>query len=174
MLKSLKHNEEGTTAIEFSLLFIPYFFMMLGVFELSIMYASASLLEGATNAAARLIRTGQLQESVEDPDVVFRNRLCQYAVALIPCDDVTIEAIPLDSFAAYDDMEPEYDEDGNLVSQGFDAGGSSSRVLVRVAYRYHMLTPLIGNLLAGPGGSRLFVSTIVLQSEPYDFAGADS
>ena len=60
-LKKFIKNEKGTTAIEFSLLAIPYLMLTLGIIEIAIMYASASLLEGATNSASRMIRTGELQ-----------------------------------------------------------------------------------------------------------------
>ncbi len=166
-------KEEGTTAIEFSLLVIPYLLLTLGIIELSVMYASASLLEGATGSAARLIRTGQLQQvEGEDPEVMFREAICNYATVLINCNEVIIEVRQMASFSDFEDLEPQYDEDGNLISGGFDAGGSSDRVLIRAAYRYNMLTPFIGPLLAGPDNSRLFMSTIVLQVEPYEFEGA--
>jgi len=35
-----------------------------------------------------------------------------------------------------------------------------------------MMTPIVGKLLSGGSDSKLFMSTIVLQSEPYDFEGA--
>lgn len=170
-LAGWRKDQEGTTAIEFSLLFIPYLLLTLGIIELSIMYASASLLEGATGSAARLIRTGQIQQSAGDPEEMFRNAICDYATVLIQCDDVVVEVLPLDSYTDYDDYAPVYDEDGNLVSQGFDAGGSNDRMLIRVAYRYTMMTPLVGPLLCGSDGGRLFMSTIVLQIEPYEFGG---
>lgn len=162
-------HKEGTTAIEFSLMAIPYIFLTLGIIELSIMYASASLLEGATSSAARLIRTGQIQQSGANPEDAFRTAMCDYATVLINCNDIVIESIPLTSFTDYNSMQPQYDEDGNMVSQGFNAGGSNDKILIRVAYRYTMMTPFIGTLLAGPTNSRLFMSTIVLQSEPYQF-----
>lgn len=167
-------NREGTTAIEFSLMAIPYLMLTLGIIELSIMYASASLLEGATNSAARMIRTGQVQQGTEDPETAFRAELCNYATVLIDCNNVQLEVVQMDSFTNYDSYGPTYDEDGNLVSQGFDAGGSDDQVLVRTAYRYEMMTPFVGQLLAGSSGERLFVSTIVLQTEPYEFEGDDS
>ncbi len=161
---------EGTTAIEFSLLAIPFFVLTLGIIELSIMYASASLLEGATNSAARLIRTGQIQQSQEgDPEDLFREAMCNYATVLINCEEVSIEAIRMDSFTDFDTYQPQFDEDGNLIPQGFNAGGSSDRVLIRVAYRYTLITPFVGHILGGATGSMLFMSTIVLQTEPYDF-----
>lgn len=169
-IKNWGRREDGTTAIEFSLLFIPYLMLTLAIVEISMMYASASLLEGATASAARTIRTGQLQqaEGVE-PEAMFRDTLCGYATVLINCDDIEVEVIQMNSFADYDGLQPEYDEDGNLVSQGFDAGGSNDRVLVRTAVRVNLMTPFIGDLLAGNDGSVLFMSTIVLQTEPYEF-----
>jgi Flp pilus assembly protein TadG len=171
--RSWVDRKEGTTAIEFSLMAIPYFMLTIGILEVSIMYASACLLEGATTAAARLIRTGQVQQAESaDPEEMFRDAVCDYAEALIACDKVIIEVRQMESFDDYDSMGAQYDEDGNMVSQGFDAGGSNDRVLIRVAYRYEMLTPFIGPLLVGPDNSRQFMSTIVLQTEPYEFAGA--
>lgn len=165
--------KDGATAIEFSMLFLPYMMLSLAIIELSMMFASASLLEGATDSAARMVRTGQLQKSGSvDLEGDFRQAMCDFATVLIDCNDVVIEAMTMDSYGDYSGLAPVYDSDGNLVSQGFDVGGSNDRVLIRVAYRYQMITPLVGPLLNGPDGGTLFVSTIVLQSEPYEFEGA--
>jgi len=169
LLSNWFKKKEGSTAIEFSLLAIPYVFLTVGIIELGIMYAAASLLEGATASAARLIRTGQIQQAVGDPEQMFRDAICGYATVLINCNDIVLEVIPLASFADF--SGPTYDANGNMVSAGFDAGGVSDNILIRVSYRYTMMTPFIGPLLAGPDSSHLFVSTIVLQTEPYDFQG---
>ena len=113
-------KKEGTTAIEFSLMAIPYFMLSLGIMELSIMYASASLLEGATGSAARLIRTGQVQQAGGSQEI-FEDAICSYAAVLIDCNDVVVEVVQMDSFTDYDDMAPQVDEDGNMISQGFCA-----------------------------------------------------
>src|SRR5689334_19170048 len=94
-------GREGTTAVEFSFLIIPYVFLTLAIIELSVMYTAASLLEGATGAAARLIRTGQLQQVQTDPEQMFRDAICNYATVLIKCTDIFIEVIPLDNFSDY-------------------------------------------------------------------------
>ncbi len=163
-------KEDGATAIEFSMLLMPYLLICLGIIELSLMFASASLLEGATDSAARLIRTGQLQQSNNDPETMFRDAMCDFAVALIDCNDLVIEVTTLDSYNDF--TAPTYDADGNMVSQGFDAGASNAKVLIRVSYRYTMVTPIVGPILNGADGSTLFMSTIVLQTEPYEFQGA--
>lgn len=164
-------DEDGTTAIEFSLLAIPYLTLMLGIIELSLMYASGALLEGATQHAARLVRTGQIQQMASGGEAAFRQALCDYATALVRCDNIQLEVQDMDSFSDFSSLQADYDEDGNLSSRGFSVGGSSDRVMIRTAYRYTMYTPLVGTLLNGPDGSRLFVSTFVLQTEPYEFEG---
>ncbi len=169
-LKNWWGQKDGSTAIEFSMLAIPYVMLTVGIIELSISFASATLLEAATNSAARQIRTGQLQQASADPQADFRAQLCDYATVLINCNEVVIEVQTMETFSDFDSLAPQFDEDGNMLSRGFDAGASSDRVLVRVSYTYTMMTPFIGQLLAGADGTLFFMSTIVLQTEPYDFA----
>ncbi len=59
-------NRDGATAIEFAFLAMPYLLLSLGIIELSLMFASESLLEGATSRAARTVKTGQLQQSAPE------------------------------------------------------------------------------------------------------------
>ncbi len=165
-----RKEDDGSAAIEFSMLVFPYVMISLGIIELSLMMLSGSLLEGATDKAARLVKTGQVQQSNGDPETLFRDKLCDSAVFLIDCADMEVEVMPLDSYGDY--TEATYDADGNMVSSGFDAGGSNDKILIRVSFRYQMITPLIGPLLNGTDGGTVFVSTIVLQTEPYEFQGA--
>lgn len=170
LFNSWKRKDDGATAIEFSLLFMPYMLISLGIMELSLMFLSASLVEGATDSASRLIRTGAVQQTNGDPEEMFRDALCEFAIVLVDCEEMVVEVSTLDSYSNF--SGPTFDGSGNLVSQGFSPGGSNARVVVRVAYRYEMITPIVGQLLNGPGGSTLFMSTIVMQSEPYEFQGS--
>ena len=172
LFKNWVRGDDGVTAIEFSMLLAPFMMLTLGILEMALMFTSASLLEGATNSAARLIRTGQLQQAAGDPETLFRNALCDYATVLINCNDVVIEVQDMTSFADFGGLGAQIDGDGNVVSRGVSTGGSGDRVLIRTAYRYSLLTPFVGPLMSGGDGELLFMSTIVLQSEPYDFDGA--
>lgn len=164
-------NESGAVAVEFALLAIPFFLLVIAILELAIMFAAESLMEGATMNASRQIKTGALQTSGEENlEALFRDELCSYATVLIRCEDVQIEVRELDSFADAGGMQPQFNEEGDFVSSGFDPGGSSAKVLIRTVYKYTALSPLLGTLLFGQDNSRLFMSTLVMQSEPYDFA----
>ena len=167
-------DKEGTAAVEFSLIGIPFIFTIVGIIEMSLMFASQSLLEYATSQGARMIRTGQVQQGGGEAE--FRDSVCE-AVAItpergfIPCDEIQFQVQVLDNFAEAEDVDPPtFDEDGNLEDQSFDAGGVNDIIMIRVAYRYEVLTPLMGTMLSNNNdNTRFMISTTVLQTEPYEF-----
>ncbi len=177
VFKKWLHDLSGTTAIEFAFMSIPFVTLTMSIIEMAIMFSTASILEGATGSAARLIRTGQIQQATSDPagqEQMFRDAICRHAAALVNCDNVDIEVTNIGTFGSYDSYQPQYDADGNIDSRGFDAGGVSNVILVRTGYRYTLMTPFINMLLGEHGtGTRYFMSTIVLQIEPYEFQGED-
>lgn len=134
------------------------------------LFTAGTLLEGAVYDASRKIRTGQF-EGVANAEQAFSDALCEHVHVLMDCSDFQYDVRVLATFAdAAAVPDPLVDEDGNLVDQGYDAGGVSDIVMVRVSYRYPMMTPLIGDIFGQYGGNtRLLVSTTVFQSEPYKF-----
>ena len=166
-----KKDEDGAAAVEFALVAVPLFTMLLGVLETCLFFASGSVLEGAAHEAARVIRTGQAQES-GDPLALFEERMCNTLGALVDCENIDYEVveIPTDSFYGVSAYDPTFDSEGNLESQGFSAGGVESTVLVRLFYRYEFLTPFIGNMMGDEiGQSYGHMSTVVIRNEPYAF-----
>lgn len=160
------YRKDGSTAVEFALAGMPFVLMTIGIVELALMFTTQSVLHEAAFTASRMIRTGQLQLSGGTEDD-FRESVCDFSSALIPCDDIqfTVQQVP--SFSDAEDLPPEFDEDGNLMDQGFDPGVENEVVLIRVAYNYPVKTPLMQPLLANNGSKRAMFSTIVLRTEPY-------
>ncbi|PZP55918.1 MAG: pilus assembly protein [Micavibrio aeruginosavorus] len=170
-LRLWKRDEKGSTAIEFSMLSMPFILILVGTMEIGLMFASNSVLDGATNTAARMVRTGQVQQSGGDPRQVFIDKLCEKSSFLLDCSRFQVEVVEMDSFADFSSYAASFDGDGNPDSRGFTPGGVNSVNLVRVFYRYNLATPLIGQFLAtGPNNSRMMISTVVLETEPYDLS----
>lgn len=164
-------NEDGATAVEFSLVAIPFMFTIIGIIELALMFMASSVLEGAVNDTTRLIRTGQVQNAEDaTPEEFFQQALCDSVPAFLDCREFQYQVYTLDSFSEADDTEPEFDEDGNLQDTEFDVGGSNQIVLVRVTYMYQLITPLIGDFFSDfPNNKRLIMATSVFETEPYEF-----
>lgn len=164
-------DKQGSTAIEFSMLAMPFIMILVGTMEIGLMFASNSVLDGATGAAARMIRTGQVQQSGGDPRDVFVEKLCEKSSFLLDCSRFQVEVVEMDAFSDFNSYAAEFDDEGNPESRGFTPGGVNSVNLIRVFYRYNLATPLIGQFLAtGPDNSRMMVSTVVLETEPYDLS----
>lgn len=167
-----RKSEQGLVAVEFALLAVPFFTLIIGIIEASLFFSSGIVLEGAASDAARLIRTGQAQTSA-DPQAAFEAKLCDEVGIMIDCADIQYEVIHIngDTFTAADQSEPQFDENGYLVPQGFNAGNSNDVILIRAVYRYEFLTPYLGSLMTGDASRNWInhMATVVLRAEPYNF-----
>lgn len=159
---------DGTAAIEFSLLAVPFIFFVLGIIELSILFLNDAVLNGAVYDAARMIRTGEVQQS-DDPETAFREALCDHASLLMNCNALEYRVETLEAFAQAD-TDLEVDEDGHMNEEDFETGGVSDIVMIRVTYLYPLMTPMIGAFFSDyPNNKKLLMATTVLQAEPYSF-----
>ena len=168
-LKRWRYDRNGSTAVEFALIGIPFIFMVIGIIEMSLMFTSQSLLEASTAEAAREIRTGAIQQGGGED--AFTEVLCDFAAVLIPCGDIQYQVVSMEDFGEAEDFpDASFDEDGNLEDQQFDPGGVSDVVMIRVAYTYPIKTPMMQLMLTNNNdANRIMLSTIVLQTEPYEF-----
>lgn len=164
-----KKNEKGSTAVEFALIGIPFILMVIGIIEMALMFTAHSLLEASTSEAAREIRTGAVQQG--GGETLFQDTLCGFASLLIPCDEIQYQVVSIPSFQDAEDFpDAQFDEDGNLQDQQFDSGGVNDVVMMRVAYKYPIKTPMMQLMLTNNNDSnRILLSTVVLQTEPYQF-----
>ena len=172
MLKKWTNNNDAVAAIEFALVGIPFFVVLIGTLEITLFFAAGNVLEGAAQTASRVIRTGQAQQS-GDAEAMFKDALCSQIGILVPCADIKYEVIeiPDDSFAGVASFPPSFDEDGNLESQGFAAGGVESVVLVRLSYTYKFMSPFLGSIMDEGFGNNSYrhMATVVIRNEPYAF-----
>lgn len=174
--KHMTDDCDGATAVEFAFFAIPFIFLLIGMVEVGMLTTASALLQGGTDDAGRLVRTGQVQ-SAADPEAAFRDQLCDKVSLLIRCDDLMYEVIHIEDADGFSGaatnivlLQPAFDEDGNLEADGFDPGVENSLILIRAAYRYPLMTPFVAPFLADkPDGKRLIMATTIIQNEPYEF-----
>ena len=156
----------GVTAVETALIMPVFLLLCFGIIEVSILHLAASNIEGQVAVAARQIRTGNIQKS-GDPLGEFNRQLCG-EVTFIDCADLIVDVRNFPSFG--DVVFGEYfDDEGNPTDNEFNPGGAGDTVLVRVAYRWEILTPFLAPYLGdGGGGTKLLHAAAVFRSEPYD------
>lgn len=159
-------DRRGAAAIEFALVAPLFLLLLVSILEISVMFFTSSVIEGATKEAARQIRTGQIQGSA-DPLATFRNELCGALYNVIDCSKVLFHVQTFSSFQSVS-MPLELDEDGEIINTTFVPGSSGAVTIVRAMYRWEFMTPFIAEVIPAGFGGHLLISTVAFQNEPYN------
>ena len=152
-LGTLFRSREGTAAIEFAILAIPYFLVVFAIIETFIALLGEQLVVNATDTMARKLRTGQIASTITRDE--FRKAFCAEINVLITCsaDEIKVPSklyIDLRSFNSFADIPKTiplklignfYDLD--TATFGFKPGGPTSINMLRVYYRWQVVTDLV-------------------------------
>jgi Flp pilus assembly protein TadG len=160
---------DGATAVEFSLIALPFFALLFAILELGIIYTLSAALDNAAVTVSRTIRTGQIASSTYNSASGFQSEICK-SMGWTPTDCAGSLAIDVRKMTTYKPpttLPPMFDAAGKPVSN-FTPTAESEIVLVRAAYRWKVFTPLLNQALASsPDGTRLVTSTFVFRNEPF-------
>lgn len=173
-LKRWGRDAEGTTAIEFALVAMPFFLFAFGILGLGLHFFTNNALEHAVDTAARKIRTGQAQKEGKTL-AQFKQMVCDAGVGYINCDSRL--KIHVQSGANWSDIVPRpCITNGSLTSSaGQDAdllsgstGEASVAVLVTACYEWSLAQKLPFLLMGDlSNGSALIQASAVFRTEPY-------
>ncbi len=168
-----RRGRQGATALEFALIMPIFLYLLAGTIEVSLMFFTTTVVDGAVQDSSRKIRTGQAQLSGDALDV-FQEELCD-SLFTYDCDDVILDVNTFDSFSDVALAPIELNADGVVVDEdddpfdaNFSAGGSGEITVVRVIYTWDFITPLIGELIGDVGTTKLLTSTAVFRNEPFE------
>lgn len=163
----------GVVAVEFALLAVPFFMLLLGTLEIAIQFVSQTALDHALETNARLIKTGEAQNATPPMTAdTFKDRVCDSMKAVIGAADCNRLHVDVRSFSGFGDVNPpappvsdgSFDDDATT----FDPGGPEETVLVRAFYEYQVVTPLMSMFLSDLDDDiKLLTSADLFRSEPF-------
>ncbi|WP_417490960.1 TadE/TadG family type IV pilus assembly protein [Maricaulis sp.] len=162
-------DQSGATAVEFAIIAAPFFFLLFAMIEIASVFFTSTVLENAVLETAREIRTGQAQAAGMTRNQ-FRDEICTRIEVVGNCDRLEFDVQVFEGFNTVDQTSP-VNADGSLNtgSFGWDPGEAGDIVLVRVFYRWSLLTPNFGGALSNMSGNqRLLSAASVFRNEPFD------
>lgn len=168
-MRAFGRDESGVTAIEFGILALPFFTLILAIIQTAIMFLATQVLDSALEDASRRVRTGEAAGYSLDQ---FRNYLCGYTFNLLDCSQIKLKSQTLTDFSSINTTIPE-DCDSNSCSwtsgwENFDPGTGRSVMQVSAYYRYPLIVVLpYFNLKNQPDNYRLISAIRVFRNEPY-------
>lgn len=163
-------DENGFTAVEFAMVAMPFFMLLFGIMAVGLIFFTTFALENAVEESARLIRTGQAQESGMTA-TQFKSEVCSRAPRYVDCNGKI--RVNVQSFSDFSDIVPPscLDAGGNLVpaaSTVFHPGAVSEVVLVTVCYEWELAGKIpflqLGSL---SNGAALIQASTTFRTEPY-------
>jgi Flp pilus assembly protein TadG len=158
---ALRSRRDGVAAVEFSLVALPFFALLVAILETGYFYFLAVQLQGAAAEGARQVRTGVVQqaETTELALADLKTRVCNN-VTSIGCSDLIFDVRSYLNFEAISETPPPLilPEDA-----AFLPGSAGSTVVVRVAYTWNFVTPFLKTVI----DKKQLVSTITFRNEPF-------
>jgi len=159
----------GATAVEFAMIGAPFFMLLFAMIEIAAVFFTGTVLENAVLESARKIRTGEAQTGGMS-QAGFRQEVCALIEAVANCDNLEIDVQVFEDFDNVDQSSP-IQEDGTIDTDdfGWEPGDAGDIVLVRVFYRWSLMTPNFGGALSNmEHNQRLITSATVFRNEPFD------
>lgn len=163
---------DGSMAVEFALVLLPFLVLLGAVFEASLLTLSQQTLNNGVDRAGRAVFTGAFQEDYDGTDAAtrFRTALCN-GPTLFDCAAVKVEVATAKAFAQIAISDP-YDAANKALSASFGSRfqcpAGNDVVSIRAAVvvpRFFTILDLSSRKVGASG--QLIVATAVFRAEPY-------
>jgi len=165
-------NRQGSVAIEFTLLSIPFAMLVFAILESCISFAGQQLLANITDDVAREIRTGQLKPAAISTESL-KEKICDKLEILVAkdCPGLEVDLREFPTFAAASAVRIKLTADRDLDTSEFAVkpGLSMSKNMIRVFYKWPVITDFMAKMISNlKGGKTLLFATVTWQNEPFD------
>jgi Flp pilus assembly protein TadG len=165
--RGLLRDRDGSAAVEFSLVVLPFCFMIFAILEVALIFTLDSVLENAAISTGRLVRTGQASAQGMTA-AQFKTQLCN-RMSIFSADCAANATIDVRVIPQFDITPPD-----PLAGEGFDPSGLTyangnpgDLVLVRVWYKHPLVTTFLSQGLSQVGDrTAMLTATTAFRNEP--------
>lgn len=171
LLGRFRRNKRASVAVEFGILAIPFAMVIFAVLESCVSFASQQVLANATDDIARKIRTGQ--SGWRNPsEATVKSAICARLDVMVGSSCLTRLTVDLRTFDTYAEAAALKIRvnNGVLDTAGFkvEAGGSGKRNIIRVFYRWPVLTDIMRLSMSNLSDRSIMqIATATWKNEPY-------
>jgi Flp pilus assembly protein TadG len=178
ILSRFVRDRSGATAIEFTILAIPFSLLVFAILESCISFAGQQVMSNVADDIARQLRTGQIKAS--DPTFThdsLRNKICEKLEIMVAdgCIGLNVDLRSFDTFEEAAALRIEFlgssKDDRTLAPSNFTfkPGPSLSKNVLRVFYEWPVITDFMRASMSNlKGGKTLHFATVTWQNEPFD------
>lgn len=185
MLRRFWRADEGVSAIEFAVIAPILLLLIFGIVEFATIMLLANIMENATSISSRLGKTGYSASGKSREDTI-RDSVIARAGNLIKPSQLVITSKYYEQFDQIGDAEPWNDANHNGIAEAgeyndingnghWDSdmglagyGDAEDIVVYSIRYPWHVMTPIMRELIGDENGDFPITAHAVVKNEPYD------
>lgn len=169
-LKGFGRRREGSAAVEFAMVAVPFTLMIFAVLELAFVFVLDSMLENAVIETGRLVRTGQA-DAAGYTTTTFKTAVCN-RMSIFGGDcasKLTVDVRVIPQFTNPNPPDPLAGGAMSTASLTYSNGQPGSLMLVRGWYKHTLFTPFLQSGLSRLGdGNAYLLATTAFRNEPWN------
>jgi Flp pilus assembly protein TadG len=162
-----RRDQSGVAAIEFAFIAPIFLGFMLALLQIAVVWFAKVELENGTEAAARLVLTGQAQ-SQGFTRAQFASALCGDLPVIFNCSGLMFNLQPQTSITAVNTTAPTltYGANGKVTNTWAYIPGTGGQIMVlQVLYEFPVIAGPLFGFSSQPDGALLMVATTVFRNE---------
>lgn len=170
-LSRFLRDRRGSTAIEFTILAIPFSLLVFAILESCISFAGQEVMSNVTDDIARQLRTGQIKPPLSETQL--KDMICDRLEIMVAdgCPGLLVDLQKYDTFALAAAVRIKLTPDRDIDTTGFAVtpGPSMSKNMLRVFYKWPVMTDFMRKSMSNlKDGKTLHFATVTWQNEPFD------
>lgn len=173
-------NRDGSTAIEFTALAIPFAMLVFAILESCISFAAQEVLTNATYDIARQLRTGQLRKE-DVTENSLKKMICDRLDIIVSggcLSDLLVDLRTFDTFAEASKSKFRVTEGEIVLTKGavadpkqfvVEPGPALTKNMLRVFYKWPVITDFLRKAMSNLSDNKtLHFASVTWQNEPFD------
>ena len=164
-------DRKGSAAIEFAALALPFSLLLFAILETCLSFAAQQLLANSADKVARELRTGQIKAADLD-EQKLRDLICADLEIIVTsgCPGLEVDLKEYNTYAAAAAVKINFTSDNDIDTSDFAVtpGKSQTKNMLRVFYRWPVITEFMKASLAKFDGKAILFSTVTWQNEPFN------
>lgn len=166
----MRRDRGGATAIEFSLLALPFALLAFAILETTVSFAAQQVITNAADDIGRQVRTGKLTLA-NTTKQQMRDKICSEISVLTgsACSGLVWDLQSYGSFSAVPKTIPR-NPSGDIddTAFGYNPGEAGSIISLRIFYRWPVMIDMMKSSMANlPNNKTLLYASVTWQNEPF-------
>jgi Flp pilus assembly protein TadG len=168
-------SDRGATAVEFALVAVPFFGLILVTLQIALVLWATQILETAVANAARQLYTGEFQNSASnagkstaDLQTAFKTLVCNNVVGVFDCNKaVSVDVRTFTAFGSANAPVPVTNGAFDTTSFTYQAPARNDIVVVRAAMQFPNYASIFSPATTLSNGNQLIMATAAFRAEPF-------